>query len=467
MTHDIEIEQILIGTLLMDNRHFEAIGAKVIAADLFEPVHGEIFDICAKLIGVGKRANPMTVAQFLPADMKIGELSIRKYLARLVAAGAIPNEIAQIIDLVRDSSDRRSLEGVAIELGKAGSADPGEVAGWAIEALDGIVAARGVTGTPSVDMAGAAVRAVDAIAKAYQSDGALTGMSFGLRDLDRKTSGLAKGELTVLAGRPGQGKTLLALCFARSLCEEGRRGLFFSLEMGDVSLSRRMIADLIFDRREVPHFRMKSGKVTEEDFAAIRDAAVKMGELPLRIEQQSGLTVSTIAARARQMKRKGGLDFVIVDHMGHVQASDRYRGSKVNEVGEISSGLLRMARELDIAVVALSQLSRAVESRDNKRPTMSDLRDSGNVEQDAATVLLLYREAYYLQNAEPKAGTAEYEVWLAKMDACLHDLEIVIGKQRDGSTGSVRAYVDVACNAVRSSGWVRDAYVDERERFVF
>lgn len=465
--HSIECEQSLIGSILLQNNLFPLIADKVKAADYFEPIHGELHSICASLINMGKRANPMTVTPFLPADLKIGEMNAKQYVARLAAAGAIPNEIVQLAEMVRDLSDRRAMAGVASELGKAQGGDPGELAGWAIEQLDGIVAARMITGVPSLTLGASVVRAVDSIAKAYQSDGALTGMSFGLKDLDRKTSGLSKGELTILAGRPGMFKTGLALNFSRSLCWAGHAGIFFSLEMGDVSLSRRLLSDMIFDRREVPHFRMKSGRVTEEDFTAITDAGRLMAELPLRIEQQTGLTISTIAARTRQAKRKNGLDFIIVDHMGHIVASDRYAGSKVNEIGETSAGLLRLARELDIAVIALCQLSRGVESRDNKRPTISDLRDSGNIEQDAATVLLLYREAYYLQNAEPKVGTPEYEMWLIKMEACLHDLEIVIGKQRDGGTGSVRAYVDVACNAVRETGWTRDVYADERERFAF
>lgn len=468
--HDIVAEQTLIGLVLIRNEVFPAISENVAAEHFFEEAHQSIWDIVKSLIGMGKLASPITVKEFLPADLKIGELSVQVYMARLAAAACTVSEAPHMAAMVRDLADRRAIVGVAEQLATSKPMDPADLASWGIDELDRIVSQRSMGSVPSLAISASVARAVDSIALAYQNDGKLTGMSWGLSELDRKTSGLAKGELTILAGRPGMMKTGLALNFARALAQAGHSGVLFSLEMGDVSLSRRLLSDMIFDRREVPHFRMKSGRVSEEDFTAIRDAGLDLAKLPLRIEQQTGLTVSTIGARCRQMKRKTGLDFVIVDHMGHVQASDRYAGSKVNEIGEISSGLLRLARELDVAVIALSQLSRGVESRENKRPTISDLRDSGNIEQDAATVLLLYREAYYLQNAEPKIGTAEHQIWQEKMVGCYNELEIIIGKQRDGGTGTVRAYVDVTCNAVRDDGWNRIAAswaADERERFAF
>jgi len=467
--HNLECEQALLGAILLNNDAYHRIEDILEPRHFFEPIHRTIWEICGQLISAGKLADPITMRTFLPADVKIGDMTARVYLAQLAASAVTIINAPDFARVIRDLGDHRDIADLARQVQEQdGTADPSDLAAWAIDGLDGIVAARTIGQVPSLTLQASVVRAVDAAAKAYQSDGALTGMSYGLRDLDRKTSGLSKGELTILAGRPGMFKTGAALNFSRALCQDGHKGVFFSLEMGDVSLSRRLISDMLFNQYELPHFRMKSGKINESDFTRIRDASDDLAKLQLRIEQQSGLSISQISARSRQMKRRHGLDFIVVDHMGHVQASDRYRGSKVNEVGEISSGLLRLARELDVAVVALAQLSRGVESRENKRPTISDLRDSGNIEQDAATVLLLYREAYYLQNAEPRVGTAEYEVWQMQMEKCINDLEIIIGKQRDGATGTVRCHVDVTCNAVRDQGWSRETWPDAMdERFAF
>lgn len=469
--HDIAVEQELLGCVLLYNESYQWISETVRPEHFYEEVHREIFAICGKLIGMGRVASPVTLKTYLPEDYLIMEgMTVSQYLARLAASATTIINARDFAIIVRDLADYRSIIAVAetAMAPKTSEINPVDLATEAIDRLDAIVAERSIGQVPSLSLGSSVVRAVDAAAKAYQTDGALIGMSFGLRDLDAKTGGLHRSELTILAGRPGQGKSLLALNFSRTLCQAGRKGVFFSLEMGDESLSRRLISDIIFDQAELPHFRIRSGRFAEKDFQLITDAALALKDLPLRIEQQAGLTLSQIGARSRQMKRRQGLDFIVVDHMGHVVASDMYRGNKVHEIGETSSGLLRLAKELDVAVIALSQLSRGVESRDNKRPTLSDLRDSGNLEQDAATVLMVYREMYYLQNSEPKVGTPEYEAWQAKISACINDIEIIVSKQRDGSTGTVRAFVDVRCNAVRDHGWTREAWpLPDSERFVF
>lgn len=464
--HDITIEQELLGCVLLYNESYQWISETVRPEHFYEGVHQEIFNICGKLIGMGRVASPVTLKTYLPEDYLIMEgVTVSQYLARLAASATTIINARDFAIIVRDLADYRSIIAVAetAMAPKTSEINPVDLATEAIDRLDAIVAERSIGQVPSLSLGSSVVRAVDAAAKAYQTDGALIGMSWGLRDLDAKTGGLHRSELTILAGRPGQGKSLLALNFSRTLCQAGRKGVFFSLEMGDESLSRRLISDIIFDQAELPHFRIRSGRFAEKDFQLITDAALALKDLPLRIEQQAGLTLSQIGARSRQMKRRQGLDFIVVDHMGHVVASDLYRGNKVHEIGETSSGLLRLAKELDVAVIALSQLSRGVESRENKRPTLSDLRDSGNLEQDAATVLMVYREAYYLSNAEPKAGTPEYEVWQTKIMACLNDIEVIVSKQRDGGTGAVRAFVDIRCNACRDLGWQRESYVGKED----
>ena len=463
--HDVQLEQALIGGLLMKNDLLPSVAERVSAGDFYELIHGQVYEIISALIGAGKLANPLTIKPFLPTDMRIGDMTVSQYVARLFAEACTANEAVHLAGTIKDMADRRAITAVGGQL-VGTQADPSELAAWGVEELDRIANSRRTTATPAVTAGESAVRAMDAIAQAYQLDGAITGISYGLPDLDAKTSGLQRGELTILAGRPGMMKSGLALAFARRMSEAGQSGMFFSLEMKDIQLTRRIFSDVIFETKEVPYNRMRSGRVSEAEFGLIRDAALALKEWPLQIEQDD-MSLSQIAARARQRQRKHGLDYIIVDHIGHVQSADRYRGNKNLELAEISGGLMRLARELDIGVLALCQLNRAVENRDNKRPTLADLRESGAIEQDAANVMFVYREAYYLQNAEPKPGTPEHEVWQEKMVACLNDLDIIIGKQRDGPTCTVPVYVNPACNAVRTKGWYRDFSQPATEEFSF
>lgn len=472
--HDIQIEQELLGCVLLYNECYQWISETVRPEHFYEGVHAEIYDICGKLIGMGRVASPVTLKTYLPEDYLIMEgVTVSQYLARLAASATTIINARDYAIIVRDLADYRAIIAVAetAMAPKTGEINPVDLATEAIDRLDAIVAERSIGQVPSLTLGASVIRAVDAAAKAYQTDGAITGLSYGLRDLDIKTSGLQRSELTILAGRPGMFKSGLALNVSRSMCMAGHVGIFFSHEMGDVSLSRRIMSDVIFDEYELPHFKMKSGRFTEKDFDHIRDAAVRLKDIEnrLKIEQQSGLTVSQMAARARQMKRRGKLDFMIVDHIGHIATDDRYSGNRNNEIGQITKGLLRLAKELDIGMLALCQLNRGVESRENKKPHLGDLRESGQIEEDAATVLFVYREGYYLANSEPKAGSPEYAIWQDKMVACWNDLDIIVGKQRDGALGTVQVYVDVKCNAVRNAGWTRDVWppLSDQERLSF
>ena len=463
--HDISLEQAVLGALLMKNDLLPTIAEKVTADAFFEPIHGQLFEICSSLIGMGKLANPLTIKTFLPKDMKIGEMNVSQYVARLAAEGCTASEVPHLAGVIRDMADRRAITSIGGQL-VGTQADPTELAAWGVEELDRIAISRKATTTPAVSAGESAVRALDAIAQAYQLDGAITGIAYGLPELDAKTSGLQRGELTILAGRPGMMKSGMALAVARRMSEAGQKGIFFSLEMKDVQLTRRIFSDVIFETKEVPYNRMRSGRVSEAEFGLIRDAALKLEGWPLQIEQDD-VSLSQIAARARQRQRKHGLDYIIVDHIGHVQVADRYRGNKNLELAEISGGLMRLARELEIGVLALCQLNRGVEARENKRPSLADLRESGAIEQDAATVMFVYREAYYVANQEPRAGTPEHTIWQERMVQCLNDLDIIIGKQRDGPTCTVPVYVNPACNAVRPKGWYRDFSQPATEEFAF
>ena len=461
--HNIEIEQIVLGSILMDNRLLPVVSAKISSFDFFEPLHAELHGICETLILAGKTASPVSVVTFMPSDFTIGGLTGREYLARLAASSTIPSEIPQLTDMLRDLSDRRALHGVAGALGSRGEGDPGQMATEAIERLDAILAARMVTGVPSLSLEQSIRRAMDAAASAYARDGAISGLSTGLKDLDRKLLGFQRGELIVVAGRPGSGKTAAALCLARNMSAKGHKGIFYSLEMGDIQLSQRMLTDEAYNVDKIAYSRLRSGRFVENQFMAIRDAGYRLQGLPIRIEQQPSMTMGQIGARARQEKRTKGLDFFIIDYLGLMKPSGRYAGNRTNEIGELTAGVKALAKELDCAALLLCQLSRGVEGREDKRPNMGDLRDSGNIEQDADVIIMIYREAYYLERKEPPIGSAEHLVWEQSMERCLNEMQMIVEKQRMGPIGSVKVFCDVASNAIRDKDYQRVEYLDQEQ----
>ena len=449
--HSIESEQSLLGAVLVNNQAFTVVDQIVEAEHFYEPLHREIWQVCASLIRMGKLASPITLQSFMPADTKIGDMPLRKYVARLAAEAVTIINAPDFARVIRDMADRRLMIEVGHELCESRDPDNLQLAAAAVDRLDALVAAQSMDGAPALDMDKAVARAVDAAARAYQNDGKPRGVSYGLRLLDDKTLGAMPADLVVIAGRPGMGKTALALGIMRNMAIAGERCLMWSGEMGDVQLTQRMIADEIWQHnRRLTYWQIASGKFREEKFQEVVDAAKRLAELPIRIEQQPGLTIAQIGARARQYKRRHGLKALFVDHIGLVKPSGRYAGNKVNETGEITMGLKALAKELGIPVFALSQVNRGVESREDKRPTLADLRNSGDVEQDADTVLILYRPAYYLEKKEPPAGSAEYIIWADEMEKVHNRLDVHIEKQRSGPVGVVRLFCDVACNAIRN-----------------
>ena len=445
----IETEQEVLGALLTNNTVFEAVQDVLDAGHFFEVIHGQIYEIATTLIKMGKKASPVTVKTFLPSDHDIGGMTVSQYLARLVANATTIVNARDFANTIRDLADRRLIAEVAKSLDPKTAIDAAELAAWGVEMLDQVVAQRSQTGAPAVTLKQSLARSVDAAANAYQSDGKLTGLSYGYSELDHKTLGAQNGELIVIAGRPGMGKTALGLGVTRNMGHAKKIGMFVSLEMGDVALTQRMISDEMYDRQKLSYWQIRSGRFHEKDFEAMTEAVHRLEELPIKIEQQPQLTVAQIGARARQMKRRGGLNFVVVDHLGLVKASDRYAGSKVNETGETTGTLKALAKELDIPVFLLAQINRGVESRDDKRPTLADLRHSGDIEQDADTVMFLYREAYYLGLKEPRPGTPEFDIWTMDMERCWDQVEILVAKQRSGPTGTIKLVCDIAHNAIR------------------
>lgn len=455
LPESLEAEQSLLGAAIINDGVLQAVSGLITSQDFAEPLHAYLWEVLSVAHGAGRRLDiKLLVSAIGPdADIPVGNLTAGQYVARLASEAVSLVGARDYAATIKDLSDQRRLAEIGLMLRPSSKIDPAGLAALAIDQLDGIVASRVNSGTPGLSMPEAVTRAVDEIALAYQRDGAISGITWGLKDLDSKTLGIQASELTILAGRPGMGKTAMALGVARRASMAGHRTMIQSLEMSDTPLTQRMIADEIFDDpgKPIPYWMMRSGRFREEDFARITDAARRIALLPIRIEQRPALTVSQIAAQARQEKRKNGLALLIVDHMHLIRASDRYKGNKVNELGEISGGLKALSKELDIAVLALCQLSRGVEGREDKKPNLSDLRGSGDIEQDADSVVMLYREAYYLQRSEPRAGTDAALNWMTKMDEAANRLLAIVEKQRNGPVGEVNLFCNITCNAVRDT----------------
>jgi replicative DNA helicase len=309
-------------------------------------------------------------------------------------------------------------------------------------------------------------------ARAYQRDGKLSGLATGLKDLDAKMGGLQSSDLIIVAGRPGMGKTALATNIAYNIAKAHRGetrpdghtetidgGIvgFFSLEMSAEQLATRIIAE----RTGIPSSQIRRGGINEADFETIKDVSIELQHLPFFVDETGGLSIAQLAARARRLKRQRGLDVLVIDYIQLLSGSQRKASeSRGQEVTEITTGLKALAKELNVPIVALSQLSRQVEARDDKRPQLSDLRESGSIEQDADVVMFVFREEYYLANKEPRPGTEEHLKWQTEMDIVTGKAEIIIGKQRHGPTGTVQVHFDA--HITRFGDLAKDQYLPER-----
>lgn len=455
-THNIELEQALLGAIFLNNDAFPIAERHVEEACFYEPLHQQIWALCSQLIGAGKRADPTILRSFMPNVMVFENISVSKYLAMLAANATPIVNTPDYAKTIRELADRRRLSEIGMAMQPADASSSVNLATEAIGELDKILAARSDNGQPTiVTMRQAQQRALDATAEAYRNGSKIIGVPTGLRDLDAKLLGLARGDLVVLAGRPGMGKSAVICSMLRMQAEAGFRAEFSSLEMSDIQLAQRMQADVMFDHDgdRIPYSVLRNGNFHERVFDRVVLAARRLEVLNIPIDARPKLTVAQIGARARQIKRKEGLDVLAIDHLDLIQATGRYAGMRVYELGEITSSLKALAKELDIVVILLSQLSREVEKREDKRPILSDLRSSGSIEQDADTVIFLYRPAYYLANMDPTPGTPEYLKWETDSAAAHNKLLAIVAKQRSGPTGTVELFCDIGCNAVRSLGY--------------
>jgi replicative DNA helicase len=451
--HNIEAEQALLGAILVNNEAFYRVSDFLEPVHFFEPIHQKIYELASSLIRAGKVASPVTLKTFLPPDLDVAGMTPSQYLARLAAEATTVINAEDYGRTIYDLAIRRTLIIIGEDVVNVAYDAPVDLAPREqIEDAERRLYELAETGRYDGGFqrfATALTTAVDMAARAYQRDGNLSGLATGIADLDRMLGGLQKSDLVILAGRPGMGKTALATNLAYNIARAWRGEVrpdgrmesvdggivgFFSCEMSAEQLATRIIAE----QTEIPSYRIRRGEIDPSDFDKIAQMAREMEVLPLYIDETGGLSISQLTARARRLKRQKGLDLLVIDYIQLLSGSGkRAAEGRVQEVTEITTGLKALAKELQVPILALSQLSRQVESRDDKRPQLSDLRESGSIEQDADVVMFVFREEYYLKNKEPRIGTEEHFKWQAEMEAVHAKAEVIIGKQRHGPTGTV------------------------------
>ncbi|MFC7398936.1 replicative DNA helicase [Chelatococcus sp. GCM10030263] len=472
--HNIDAEQALLGAILVNNDAYFRVSDFLEAEHFQEEVHRRIFEVATSLIKAGKVATPITLKTFL-GDQDLGGLTIPQYLARLAAEATTVINAEDYGRTIHDLAVRRRL----IEIGEdmvneaydaAVDVSPREQIEDAERKLYELAETGRYDGGFQT-FSTALTAAVDIAAAAYKREGKLSGLATGLIELDRQMGGLQTSDLIILAGRPGMGKTALATNIAFNIAKAYRGekhpdgtiktvngGIvgFFSLEMSAEQLATRIIAE----QSGIPSYKIRRGDIREDEFYKLTDAAREMQTMPFHIDQTGGISIAQLAARARRLKRQRGLDLLVVDYLQLLSGSSKRSDNRVQEITEITTGLKALAKELAVPILALSQLSRQVEARDDKRPQLSDLRESGSIEQDADVVMFVYREEYYLKNKEPKMGTEEHFKWQADMDQAHGRAEVIIGKQRHGPTGAVQ--LSFQADVTRFGNLAQEDHLPER-----
>jgi replicative DNA helicase len=457
--HSIEAEQALLGAVILHQDAFEVVERKqpLVPADFFEPLHQFLWEAFQREHAAGHRIDHklavMALGQGGTIQIAGSEMTIAKYAARLAMDATTIVNAPDYARIIVEHSARRKLIDAAEAMLQNARSDmlPADCAAAAIDVIDECTIKRNKAGS-RVGIYEAANLSLERMQTGMQNNGRISGVSSGVSELDLKTGGLQPADLIILAGRPGMGKSGVAVSIARAAAFNDIPTLYFSLEMSEISLADRILAEMCFDHREpITYESIARGTLGMAQATRVIEARRRLETAPLTIETQGGLSMSQIATRARKhnqaLERKGkSLGLLIVDHMHIMAASNRYSGQRVNEVTEISAGLKAFAKELNIPVVALAQLSRQVESRDNKRPGLSDLRESGAIEQDADLIIFLYREAYYL-----KDRIDDEQKDRARLDRLIevqHKLELAIAKNRNGPTNTLELFFDAGCNAL-------------------
>ncbi len=442
LPNNIEAEQAVIGSILVSNEIFDEINLILSSNNFYDPIHQKIFSAIENLIFRGMLANPITLKNYFEDEKD--DLNVPDYLVKVTKFSTSIRQAIEYSKIIYDMFVRRELIKISENTIDTAKLNDLSTTGQDIiedsEKLLYELAEKGSSYSSLISFDKALRQTIDMASAAYKNEEGIVGVPTGLRDLDDRLGGLHKSDLIIIAGRPGMGKTALAtnIAFnaAQKLQDSGKEKAsvaFFSLEMSSEQLSTRILAE----QSKIKSNDIRRGRISDEQFDRFLETSKNISELPLYIDETPALTIAAMSNRARRIKRLHGLDLIIVDYIQLMRGSLNYKDGRVQEVSEITQGLKAIAKELSIPVVALSQLSRQVEQRDNKKPQLSDLRESGSIEQDADVVMFVYRESYYLENKEPKPATVEHAEWQAKMNEVSNLAELIIGKQRHGPTGNV------------------------------
>ena len=441
---NIEAEQALLGSVLVNNDIIDEVSNIITVKDFYDPLHSKIYSLIENLHNKGMIANPITLKNSFEKDESLSEIGGTEYLVKLTRFSSSVKQSIDYAKIIHEKFVRRELVQISEKLSDDSVDESTEKTGEKIiqdtEKLLFDLAERGTFSQSFLKFNQALDQTIEMATNAMKNDQGIVGVPTGLDDLDERLGGLHKSDLVIIAGRPSMGKTALATNIAyyaaKKILDSGKKSsiAFFSLEMSSEQLSTRILSE----QSRIKSNDIRRGKVSEEEFNRLIESSRNIHELPLYIDETPAITISTLSNRARRIKRLFGLDLIVVDYIQLMTTGSKRFDGRVQEISEITQGLKALAKELGVPVLALSQLSRAVEQRDDKKPQLADLRESGSIEQDADVVMFVFREEYYLERKEPKLGTIEHGEWQAKMNEILGTADIIIGKQRHGPTGNVK-----------------------------
>ena len=442
---NIEAEQALLGSVLVNNDIIDEISSIIKPSIFYDPAHVKIYEVVENLNNKGMIANPITLKNFFEKDNMLSEVGGTEYLVKLTRFSGSTKQAVDYAKIIHEMFLRRELVMISDKLSSdtLNANDKEENAEVIIENTEKSLfelAERGSFSQSFLKFNQALDQTIEMATIAMQNDQGIVGVPTGLKDLDEKLGGLHKSDLIILAGRPSMGKTALATNIAYNasqhiLKRQEKSSVAFSLEMSSEQLSTRILSE----QAKIRSDDIRRGKVTEEEINRYIETSRNIYELPLYIDETPAITIATLSNRARRIKRLFGLSLVVVDYIQLMRpGSNKKSEGRVQEISEITQGLKALAKELSVPVLALSQLSRAVEQRDDKQPQLADLRESGSIEQDADVVMFVYREAYYLERKQPKLGSIEHAEWQSKMNDVNGLADIILGKQRHGPTGTIK-----------------------------
>ena len=441
LPNNIEAEQAVIGSILVSNDIFDEINTIISSINFYDPMHQKIFEAIESLIYKGLLANPITLKNYFENEKD--DLNIPEYLVKITKFSTSVRQAMEYSKIIYDMFVRRELIKISEQTIDSAKLNDLDTNGQSIiensERLLFDLAEKGSFNSSLIKFDEAMKQTIEMASAAYKNEEGIVGVPSGLRDLDDKLGGLHQSDLIIIAGRPSMGKTSLAtnIAFnaAKKLQDSGKKSsvAFFSLEMSSEQLSTRIISE----QARISSNDIRRGRISDDQFDKFLETSKNISELPLYIDETPAISIAALSNRARRIKRLFGLDIIIVDYIQLMRGTTFNKDGRVQEISQITQGLKAIAKELSIPVVALSQLSRQVEQRDDHKPQLADLRESGSIEQDADVVMFVYREGYYLQRKEPREATVEHAEWQAKMNEVAHLAQIIIGKQRHGPIGNV------------------------------